>query len=168
MRKILFVLSGPGHEGFTKTIAAVFNQIEGQLKGLRSAIIRVGHGGRLMMPQIVGKQNDFTPNPALSLSKALETTQIVVVHCHDEVETVKVGHTDRPRVVGESVASGCSVVAHTAVGKFAFVIVNHTGRVYDVLVRHAGLGQLDAHHFLGSRRPTDIAQANEKDVFHKV
>ena len=70
--------------------------------------------------------------------------------------------------MGEPIAPSRGVLAHTAVGEFAFVIVNHTGRVYDVLVRHAGLGQLDAHHFLSSRRPADITQTNKKNVFHRV
>ena len=115
------------HKCFTKSFTAIFNQVESQFESLGTAIVGVGHGGWLVATQIVGEQDDFAPHLAFTLCKAFETVQVVVVHGHDKVEAVEVVHTNGPRAMGEPIAPGRGVLAHTAVGVFAFVIVNHTG-----------------------------------------
>ena len=121
-----------------------------------SAIVRVGNGRGGVAREVVGKEQHL--GLGICRAQAGKAAQVGGVHCHNVVETAEVGGAGGTGTMREAVAAPLSRAAHALIGKFAFMIVNQTGRINLKICASAAALRQRAEYLFGQRGATYIAE----------
>ena len=145
---------------------SIFKQGHYEFEGFGTVVIRVGNVGVIVLREVIRHAHYF----ALRFFRrcdVMKLAHIVVVHRHDKVEAGEICRLDGARTVREVVTTAQGTRTHTAIGQFAFVVVNHTRRINLKLRFHPCLTSKRAEDFFSGYGATDVAEA-DKENFHLV
>src|SRR6516165_4277254 len=98
----------------------------------------------------------------------MEITGVVLVEGDDEVLAVEVGPLELPGPVDGLVAAALEGGDGPAVGAAPDVPGPRTGALDLHIGAEPGFGQAPTEHRFRHRRPTDVAQADERDAVRRV
>ena len=110
-----------------------------------------------MAREIIGKQHYL--RLGICRAQTGKAAQVGSVHCHDVVETAEVGGSDGTRAMREAIAAPRRRAPHAFIGKFAFVIVNQSGRINLKIFSPAAVLRQRAEHLFGQRGAANVAEA---------
>lgn len=139
--------------------ASVFNKVKSCLKIALRAIIRVGNGGVMAVTSKKICHADNLPAFAVVTCKRAQRPHIVVVHCHDEVETAEVLTAYLPCMAVETVSAAGSAPAHAYVGQLSGVPCPYAGGTDDKILFCINIAEHLLHNALGGWRAADVSEA---------
>ena len=159
-----FHYSPPASVLFQELHTASIDVVEHRLEVCGTTVVRVVDYGSAF--GVVGsKQLHFRTNIALLRSEPIQIFHVAVIERQDDVEATEIFWANLPCVVVVWNAVLFQNVQSSMVGTFSGVKVDDTGAVYLPLILIFSLFHQVSQDRFGARRPADIAQANEEDLF---
>ncbi len=148
---------------FEQSFRGVFKQIEHVVEIFACAVIGVGHARlAFVVAEEVGHQYHLL-HVGGRRGHVAQAPHIVGIHGNDVVEMAEVFRRHGTRTMGQFVAALGGLLPHSAVGKFAFVVVDEACRIDFKLRVERVLLDPCAEHLFGGDRAADVSQANEKN-----
>ena len=147
-----------------QSVAGILDEVECIVEIGEVAIVRGGNDVcAAVLLQEVGEHTHFAASLTIGCLRCYDAV-IVFVHDKEHIEAVEIGCAYLPCMTVESIAPQRTTLAHAPVGQLPHMPVADTGRVDYETVVETGSVHFRLHHTLGSRRATDIAEADKQQA----